>query len=141
LFNNIYKAAIGEEIVRYYFERSSLDLEQLDKNRYEKCDFYLKGNPNIGLDAKNWIEESKRNDDETLTKISKKLKYFEKIIIINTFGSHGNMNFYDELKNKVETIEEAKIVVIPSCISNETGKENTELWKNIDKVRKWALGK
>ncbi|MBE7661461.1 hypothetical protein [Tenacibaculum finnmarkense] len=120
LFNNIYKGALGEQVVKFIFEKHlKIELEELPLEHYELFDFKIK-NKNIYIDFKHWKEQTEISSKEQLEKIQKKLNTVngKKVLIINILAS-----------SDFKTIKTAdnKIIQVPYLWNLETKQFNEEI--------------
>ncbi len=111
-FQNIYKGAIGEYAVRAILEHNGYHLEDIkEPEQFEKFDFLLKENgKTVAIDAKNWSEYTKNENEVEWNTIAKKAKYVgcQYVLIINILGDDRH-----DIKHKRE-IDGVQIMTIPN---------------------------
>lgn len=106
IYNNIYKGAVGEEVVKILLDSIGVEYCNIkDENVYEKFDFVIcKNNKRIYIDAKNFGDKSLYSDfanKELETKVNDKVKELspDYAFIINLIDESGSRNISD--KNNV----------------------------------------
>lgn len=142
IYNNIYKGAIGEEVIKIVLEEFGIKCEDIkDPDIYEKFDYLIKNNgKHIYIDMKNFGNSTIESDlaNEYLEKkIKNKINYFEennKPISLALV-----VNLINENSHRKPNIRNKKIKSIPGLFYlNENSKleflkENIELIKeNIE---------
>jgi len=89
-FNNIYRGALGEAILVFFFrEAFGIELQSMPDGLFEKFDFMI--SPGMYADSKFWSWDSQRDDRREQERILGKLDACcgERAFIINTFPSAG----------------------------------------------------
>ena len=103
IYNNIYKGAIGEEVVKAILKKININYEEItDPNIYEKFDFIItKNNKKVYIDAKHFSESSlhkKYANIELSNKTNNKTKALniDNAMVINTIDESGNRKIVKE---------------------------------------------
>lgn len=124
IYRNIYRGAIGEQCVRALLDHCGVSLKEIDDpKRFERFDFVIDGNENIGIDAKFWSLSSATAISEDLSKaveiekIIRKMNEanFSKGIIINLLCKNA-----DSSLRKPHLEGDRRILVIPSLINPDS---------------------
>tara|TARA_Y100001960_G_scaffold334192_1_gene446952 strand:+ start:33961 stop:37308 length:3348 start_codon:yes stop_codon:yes gene_type:complete len=144
IVNNIYKGALGEEIIKIYFEKvGKILLEEPDSERFEFMDYIIKENPRIGIDAKYWKMERTEDKEAFYKELSIKMKSnykngeaFERVAIINVFDQQPSLKYVD-LNGKETEKTNAKIALYSGILNNETGQEFEATIRNIMELVTW----
>lgn len=103
VFNNIYKGALGEEVVKALFIENSIPISNIEGPKiYEKFDFVINENEKIiYIDVKNFSETSMHKDfaNEGLSeKLNKKINSLKPdcVAVINLIDEFGEREFLDK---------------------------------------------
>ena len=103
VFNNIYKGALGEEVVKALFIENGIPISNIEGPKiYEKFDFVINENEKtIYIDVKNFSETSMHKDfaNEGLSeKLNKKINSLKPdcVAIINLIDEFGEREFLDK---------------------------------------------
>ena len=105
IYTNIYKGAIGEEVIKAIFNSLGIKCHEIDSpHAFEKFDFIIKENgKTIGIDAKNFSELSLTKNyanEELLIKTTNKIKELELDygLVINVIDETGCHNMVSKSK-------------------------------------------
>ena len=103
VFNNIYKGALGEEVVKALFIENGIPISNIEGPKiYEKFDFVINENEKIiYIDVKNFSETSMHKDfaNEGLSeKLNKKINSLKPdcVAVINLIDEFGEREFLDK---------------------------------------------
>lgn len=148
MYNNIYKGAIGEEVVKAMFVNSRYKLKPItDPHTYEKFDFVIKdGDNQVYIDAKNYSEYSRHKEfanEKLKEKVDEKMQVIgaTHAMIINIVDEKGLYRPYPgkdltvipglfvcKVLNNCELIkvtnEQSIMQYIEDCLDQVFGKEN-----------------
>ena len=124
IYRNIYRGALGEQCVKALLEHYGILLKEIDDpKRFERFDFVIDGNEDIGIDAKFWSLSSATATSEDLSKaveiekIIRKMNdaNFTKGIIINLLCKNA-----DSSLRKPHIEGDGRVLVIPSLINPDS---------------------
>lgn len=142
VFNNIYKGALGEEVVKALFIENGIPISNIEGPKiYEKFDFVINENEKtIYIDVKNFSETSMHKDfaNEGLSeKLNKKINSLKPdcVAIINLIDEFGEREFLD--KYKIYRIQYSRIADNDErkyYYKNIIPKISSKLFKNKDIV-------
>ena len=140
IYNNIYKGALGEEIVKILFDSIGIEYSNIeDKNVYEKFDFAIyKNDKKIYVDAKNFSDKSLYSDfanKDLENKVNEKMNELspDYALIINLIDESGSRSISD--KNNVLYIPGIfKCMSVNDCRLIETRENESVLDYLYEKV-------
>ncbi len=103
-FSGIYKAALGEEFVKFILNKKcNINLSELESKEFELFDFKYNG---IYFDFKNWNHRFEKNESEAIKSIYSKMNRTKakKIFVINAI-KQGNYKQLETIDGKIEIID------------------------------------
>lgn len=103
-FSSIYKAAIGEEFVKFVIEKEcKIVLEQLSNSEFELFDYKF---GEVYFDFKNWNHRFEKSEDNSIKTIYEKMRRTQakKIFIINAIKQRNYIST-ETIDEKIEIID------------------------------------